>query len=123
MKTLELNSAECEILRDVVRRAPYMHDGSVATLKETVELYNRGGEANPKLDPKVKKLGLTPADVDAVVAAARERRADLVVVGPEGPLAAGLTPLGRKELESRLREALAADPSIRAMVADLERAR
>lgn len=55
-------------LRDVAKHAPYMHDGSVATLKETVELYNRGGEANPKLDPKVRKLGLTPAEVDAVVA-------------------------------------------------------
>lgn len=55
-------------LRDVAKHAPYMHDGSVATLKETVELYNRGGAANPKLDPKVRKLGLTPAEVDALVA-------------------------------------------------------
>ena len=55
-------------LRDCARHAPYMHDGSVATLKEVVELYNRGGEANPKLDPKIKKLGLTPSEVDALVA-------------------------------------------------------
>lgn len=32
-------------LRDVSRRAPYMHDGSVATLSEVIELYNRGGVA------------------------------------------------------------------------------
>lgn len=55
-------------LRDVATHAPYMHDGSVATLKEVVELYNRGGEKNPTLDPKIKALDLTPADVDALVA-------------------------------------------------------
>ena len=55
-------------LRDVAKHAPYMHDGSVATLKEVVELYNRGGERNPNLDPKIRKLKLTPAEVDALVA-------------------------------------------------------
>lgn len=55
-------------LRDCAKHAPYMHDGSVATLKETVELYNRGGEPNRRLDPKIKKLGLTPAEVDSLVA-------------------------------------------------------
>lgn len=55
-------------LRDVAKHAPYMHDGSVATLKETVELYNRGGERNPNLDPKIRKLDLTPGEVDALVA-------------------------------------------------------
>jgi cytochrome c peroxidase len=30
-------------LRDVARRGPYMHDGSLATLEEVVERYNRGG--------------------------------------------------------------------------------
>ena len=57
-------------LREVSKRAPYMHDGSVATLREVVEYYNRGGNKNPYLDPKmpVKPLGLTPAEVDALVA-------------------------------------------------------
>jgi cytochrome c peroxidase len=55
-------------LRDVSRRAPYMHDGSVATLRETVELYDRGGVANPWLSPEVKPLRLTPLEVDALVA-------------------------------------------------------
>lgn len=54
-------------LRDVTKRAPYMHDGSVKTLKETVELYNKGGEANPHLSPKIKKLDLTEAEVNALV--------------------------------------------------------
>jgi len=57
-------------LREVNRRAPYMHDGSVATLREVVEYYNRGGNRNPHLDPKMpaKPLGLTPAEIDALVA-------------------------------------------------------
>jgi cytochrome c peroxidase len=57
-------------LREVTKRAPYMHDGSVATLREVVEYYNRGGNKNPYLDPKmpVKPLGLTPAEIDALVA-------------------------------------------------------
>jgi cytochrome c peroxidase len=55
-------------LRDVTKHAPYMHDGSVATLEEVVELYNRGGDKNPYLDPKVTPLKLTPAEVDALVA-------------------------------------------------------
>jgi len=55
-------------VREAAKRAPYMHDGSVATLREVVELYNRGGEANPYLDPKIKKLDLTPEEVDALVA-------------------------------------------------------
>jgi cytochrome c peroxidase len=57
-------------LREVSKRAPYMHDGSVATLREVVEYYNRGGNRNPYMDPKMptKPLGLTPAEVDALVA-------------------------------------------------------
>jgi cytochrome c peroxidase len=55
-------------LRDVSRRAPYMHDGSVETLRDTVELYNRGGHQNPHLSAKVFPLGLTDADIDALVA-------------------------------------------------------
>jgi cytochrome c peroxidase len=55
-------------LRDVSRRAPYMHDGSIATLREMVELYDRGGVPNPWLSPEVKPIGLSPAEVDALVA-------------------------------------------------------
>ncbi|MCP3977804.1 MAG: c-type cytochrome [bacterium] len=55
-------------LREVARRAPYMHDGSVATLRDVVELYVRGGEANPHLSPKVTELGLTEEEVEALVA-------------------------------------------------------
>ncbi len=55
-------------LRDITKHAPYMHDGSLATLKEVVEHYNKGGHKNPQLSPKVRALKLTAEEVDAVVA-------------------------------------------------------
>lgn len=42
-------------LRDVSKHAPYMHDGSVKTLAETVELYSKGGVPNPQLDRKIDR--------------------------------------------------------------------
>ena len=55
-------------LRDVTKHAPYLHDGSVATLREVVEVYNRGGHKNPYLDVKMEPLGLSANEVDAIVA-------------------------------------------------------
>jgi cytochrome c peroxidase len=55
-------------LREVSRRAPYMHDGSLATLKDVVEHYRVGGTPNPHLSPKMFPLELSEADVDALVA-------------------------------------------------------
>jgi len=55
-------------LRDVALHAPYLHDGSAATLEDVVELYGDGGKANPYLSRRVKKLGLTAEEVHALVA-------------------------------------------------------
>lgn len=54
-------------LRDVARHAPYMHDGSVPTLRDAVVIYNQGGHKNPILDPKIKPLNLTGKEIDALV--------------------------------------------------------
>ena len=43
-------------LRDVALTAPYMHDGSLATLEEVVEFYGSGGAPNPLLDPRVQTI-------------------------------------------------------------------
>lgn len=53
-------------LRDVEKRAPYMHDGSLATLREVVEFYNRGTNV-PQRNGRLVPLGLSQSDVDAVV--------------------------------------------------------
>jgi len=55
-------------LRDVAKHAPYMHDGSLPMLRDVVLHYNKGGNPNPQLSPKVRKLGLTSDEVDAIVA-------------------------------------------------------
>jgi len=55
-------------LRDITKHPPYMHDGSVPTLREVVELYNQGGHPNPQLDPKIKPLDLTDGEIDQLVA-------------------------------------------------------
>jgi cytochrome c peroxidase len=55
-------------LREVARTSPYMHDGSLATLEEVVDYYDRGGNANPWLDPELRPLRLSPDDKHALVA-------------------------------------------------------
>lgn len=55
-------------LRDVALTAPYMHDGSLATLEDVVEFYDQGGHANPSLDIDIKPLRLAPEDKRALVA-------------------------------------------------------
>jgi len=49
-------------LRQVAESGPYMHDGSETTLAEVVELYAKGGNPSPHLDPEMKKLDLTEQD-------------------------------------------------------------
>jgi cytochrome c peroxidase len=47
---------------------PYMHDGSMATLWDVIDHYNKGGEANPFLDGGIEPLGLSEEEIDQVVA-------------------------------------------------------
>ena len=54
-------------LRNIALTAPYMHDGSLTTLEEVVEFYNRGGEDNPLKDPLLKPLGLSNEEIGALV--------------------------------------------------------
>jgi cytochrome c peroxidase len=53
-------------LRDVARRAPYMHDGSLATLEDVIEHYDQGGVRNPVLDPEISELKLSSAEKRAL---------------------------------------------------------
>ncbi|MCH9031893.1 MAG: c-type cytochrome [candidate division Zixibacteria bacterium] len=55
-------------LRDIAESTPYMHDGSVKTLEEVIEIYAVGGVKNEYLDPKMKKLKLTDQDKNDLVA-------------------------------------------------------
>jgi cytochrome c peroxidase len=55
-------------LRGVARTAPYMHDGSLATLEDVIEHYRRGGVANAQLDPRMRQVRLEPEDTRLLVA-------------------------------------------------------
>lgn len=60
-------------LREIARTAPYMHDGSHATLEAVVDYYDKGGTPNPQLDEEIFPLKLTA-----------EEKADLVKFMKEG---------------------------------------
>ena len=55
-------------LRDVARRAPYMHNGSVATLEDVIELYDKGGIDRPSRSPSIRRLSLEASEKKDLVA-------------------------------------------------------
>jgi cytochrome c peroxidase len=61
-QTRDLGSFKTPGMRDVARTAPYMHDGSLATLHDVVDFYDRGGEPNARLDPLMAPLKLSDRD-------------------------------------------------------------
>ncbi len=63
-----LGNFKTPTLREVARTAPYMHDGSLATLEDVVEFYDGGGRPNPNLDPEIRPLRLSPAEKQHLVA-------------------------------------------------------
>ena len=54
-------------LREIANTAPYMHDGSIATLAEVVDFYDGGGRPNKNLFPTIRPLNLTPEEKQALV--------------------------------------------------------
>jgi cytochrome c peroxidase len=65
-------------LRNVALTAPYMHDGSLSSLREVVEFYNAGGIANELLDPALRPLGLSEEEIEDLVAFLRSLTGDNV---------------------------------------------
>ena len=55
-------------LRHVARTAPYMHDGSLKTLREVVDFYVGGGSSTPQLDREIQPLRLSGQDRSDLVA-------------------------------------------------------
>jgi cytochrome c peroxidase len=55
-------------LREISKTAPYMHDGSLKTLEDVVEHYNKGGIKNPHLHQDVRPLNLSDPDKKDLVA-------------------------------------------------------
>jgi len=55
-------------LRNVSKTAPYMHDGSLKTLRQVVDFYAGGGNSNDHLDKDIKSLNLSASERDDLVA-------------------------------------------------------
>lgn len=55
-------------MRNIALTAPYMHDGSLASIKAVIEFYNHGGIPHENLDPLIKPLGLNEAEIDDLIA-------------------------------------------------------
>jgi len=55
-------------LRNIALTAPYMHDGSLPTLEAVIDHYDSGGHPGPNVDPKIRPLGLSELDKQALVA-------------------------------------------------------
>ncbi len=72
-------------LRQVAETAPYMHDGSMATLEEVIDFYDRGGESNPWLDPKMKPLGLTEGEKQDLLAFLRALTGEVPTWAKQAP--------------------------------------
>jgi cytochrome c peroxidase len=54
-------------LREAEHTGPYMHDGSLKTLEEVVDYYDKGGIKNKNLHPLMRPLNLSTEDKKALV--------------------------------------------------------
>ncbi len=64
----DLGAFKTPTLREIAKTAPYMHDGSLATLRQVIDFYDQGGIPNPHLAPGIKPLNLTEQEKEDVVA-------------------------------------------------------
>jgi cytochrome c peroxidase len=64
----DIGAFKTEQVRNIGITAPYMHDGSMTTLWDVIDHYNKGGEDNLYLDGGIEALALTEAEIDDLVA-------------------------------------------------------
>jgi cytochrome c peroxidase len=55
-------------LRDTAQRAPYMHSGKFATLKDVIDHYMTGGIDRPSRSPQMTAISLDDREVDDLIA-------------------------------------------------------
>ena len=55
-------------LRNVALTAPYMHNGSLLSLRDVIDFYDQGGIPNELLSPLIRPLDLTDSEIDELVA-------------------------------------------------------
>ena len=66
LRTEDIGKFRAPSLRNVAVTAPYMHDGSLATLEDVIDFYDKGGRASPQLDPEIRALHLSAVEKAAL---------------------------------------------------------
>jgi cytochrome c peroxidase len=61
-RTGDLGKFKVPTLRNIAASAPYMHDGSLATLEDVLDHYVRGGNGGAFTDPTITPLTLSAAE-------------------------------------------------------------
>ena len=77
LKDSDLGKFKVPTLRNVAVSAPYMHDGSLATLDDVLDAYVAGGRGHPNTDPNIHPLALgadDKADLRAFLEALTDER-------------------------------------------------
>ncbi len=64
--TADWGKVKTPTLRNIAQTSPYMHDGSIKTLREVIEHYNKGGKAHPNKSPLIQPLNLSDKDKEAL---------------------------------------------------------
>ncbi len=63
----DIGAFRTSILLNIGITPPYMHDGSIETLWDVMDHYNKGGEENLHLDGGMEPLALTDDEIDQIV--------------------------------------------------------
>jgi cytochrome c peroxidase len=73
-------------LRNIAVTAPYMHDGSVASLEAAIAHYASGGVTTPLVSRRLRGFEITPDEVRDLVAFLRSLTDDAFLTNPQfGP--------------------------------------
>ncbi|MFT4646532.1 MAG: cytochrome c peroxidase [Planctomycetota bacterium] len=67
LDTIDIGIFKVPTLRNVQFSSPYMHDGSMSTLKEVVEHYNEGGKNHINKSNLIKPLNLSEEEILDIV--------------------------------------------------------
>lgn len=85
-------------LRNLTLTPPYMHNGSLSSLEEVIEFYDRGGVPNPLLDPLIRPLNLDQREKQDLLAFLRSLTGSNVDTLVADAFAAPIGDTGRNRL-------------------------
>ncbi|MCJ8347494.1 c-type cytochrome, partial [bacterium] len=69
-------------LRNIAQSAPYMHDGSLKSLEEVIQFYNKGGGSAPHKARLVMPLKLSDSEVSDLISFLSSLNQDMKVKRP-----------------------------------------